>query len=118
MSARKEHRDAAAMSRAFSDQIREIQNNNDARALFWRDLMNEGHILTFKHEPTHSVFTAGKYQTATGGYKQFALLWSGAIPRNMRDWHGLQAWDIALRIIQHVGRQRPVMIDGEKVSHA
>jgi hypothetical protein len=94
--------------------LAEVRNTNDARALFWRDLINEGHVLTFRHEGTGRTFTAGPYQAATGGYRQYAMLWSGAIPRNMRDWFGMQAWDIALRIIQHVGRQRPVMVDGEK----
>ena len=114
MGAAKEHRDIAASQRAFSDRIREVNNDNDSRALFWRDLMTEGRVLTFRHAPTRSTFTAGPYQAATGGYRQYAMLWSGAIPRNMRDWFGAQAWDIALRIIQHVGRQRPVMVDGEK----
>jgi len=114
MGAAKEHRDAAAMRREFDERLRAVHNDNYSRALFWRDLINEGHVLTFRHSPTRGTFTAGPYQSATGGYHQYAMLWTGTIPRNMRDWFGMQAWDIALRIIQHVGRQRPLMIDGEK----
>ena len=108
------NRGSAAIERDIAADMAEVRNTADARALFWRDLMHEGRILTFRHAPTRSTFTAGPYQQATGGYGKYAMLWSGAIPRNMRDWFGMQAWDIALRIIQHVGRQRPVMIDGEK----
>jgi hypothetical protein len=108
------NRGSAAIGRDIAAGLAEVRNHIDARALFWRDLMAEGHVLTFRHGGTGGTFTAGPYQSAMGGFEQFALLWSGAIPRGMRDWFGLQAWDVAVRIVQHVGRQRPVMIDGEQ----
>lgn len=116
MGAASEHRYQAMVDRVSRESIRNVQNKNDAKAMFWRDIMTDGHVLTFRHEPTGKTFTAGKYQTAVSQYERFALLWSGAIPYRMRDWYASQAWDIALRIIQNVGRQLPIMVDGEKTT--
>ena len=114
MGARAEQRVASATRRDFGDSLREVQNTNDARAMLWRDLMAEGHVLTFRHGGSGKTFSAGPYREATDTRGRYALLWGGPIPPRCRDWHAGRPWDIAVRIIEYVGRQRPTHIDGEQ----
>lgn len=108
MGAAKEHRDAACSQRMFDDAQRERVNTNTAKAAWWRDLMTEGHILTFR-ACCGRIVTAGRYQMATGYNPGFALL---GLPGG-KEYHD-NAWGVALRIVEHCGRVKPLMIDGEK----
>ena len=89
-----------------------LKDRKTDRALWWRDLINEGHVLTFRD--TRGTLTAGPYQTATGGYAKFAAVWWGRAPSAWRDVYACQAWDVALCVVEWFGRQRPILVDGER----
>jgi len=107
MGAGAEKRWRQLLEREGEERERERVNTNVAKAQWWRDLMNQGHILTFR-ACCGKIITAGRYQVATGYCSGFALL---GLP-NAKEYHD-NAWGIALRIVEHCGRVMPVMIDGE-----
>ena len=106
------NRGSAAIAAQYADERRERLNRKTDRALWWRDLINEGHVLTFRD--TRGTLTAGPYQTATGGYAKFAAVWWGRAPSAWRDVYACQAWDVALCVVEWFGRQRPILVDGER----
>lgn len=110
MGAAKENRDKAAMRRFFDEQCAERENTKICRAQLWCDLIKDGMVLTF--QSGRGLFTAGKYQTATG-QAEFALLWCKPM-RGQREILG-SAWYVALMATDYCGRGRPIMADGIKI---
>jgi hypothetical protein len=110
MGAAKEHRYMSMSRRLLDAETKDTVNTKLAKAQWWRDLMNEGHILTFR-ACCGSTITAGMYQVAvaTDYNPGFALL---GLPGG-KEYHG-DAWGIALRIVEYCGRVLPILIDGER----
>ncbi len=108
MGAGSETRWVRLLHREGEERNRERVNSNVSKAQWWRDLMTEGHILTFR-ACSGRIVTAGRYQVATGYDPGFALL---GLPDG-KEYHD-NAWGVALRIVEYCGRVLPVMVDGEK----
>jgi methylthioribose-1-phosphate isomerase len=109
MGAAKENRDRAYFQEVSNIRNREIKNTELAKAAFWRDLITEGHVLTFKMA-NGGILTAGPYLTATGPVT-YAAIQQGKHHKQERFG---SAWGIALEIIKWCGRVRPIIIDGCK----
>ncbi len=80
---------------------------NDARALLWRDLLEQGIIMHFIGAGGATV-TCGPHITATGG-SQFSAYRDGGDSR----WRGVHigsAWSVALFLIDNIGRARPYKV--------
>jgi hypothetical protein len=109
MGVAKENRDRARVQLESSIRNREIQNTELAKAAFWRDLIQAGHVLTFQMA-NGGLLTAGPYRTATGS-AEFASIQQSK--HHKRETYG-SAWGIAIDVIKWCGRVRPIMIDGCK----
>jgi len=102
MSVKAEHRYQAMLDRQSQERFNAVANNEIAKAGLWRDLMKQGHILTFKACNGRTI-TAGPYQTATGYHPGFALL---GLKEEFHD----SALGIAWKILSFCGRVKPIQI--------
>jgi len=111
MGAAKEHRDIAAAQRMFDSERKERENTNFAKAQWWRDLMQEGHILTFRTCGGKTI-TAGPYRVAIPGSFSPGFAVIGLPGKEIQGG----AWGVALRVVEYCGRVKPYLIDGQKTN--
>jgi hypothetical protein len=109
MGVAKENRDRARVQMESSIRNREIQNTELAKAAFWRDLIQAGHVLTFRMA-NGGLLTAGPHRTATGPATFAAIQQS---KHHKGETYG-SAWGVALDVIKWCGRARPMIIDGSR----
>ena len=83
--------------------------SNEARALLWRDLLQEGLIMFFR-APGGAVITVGPNKTATGDGPRFALYRDGGDRRFRGASFCTTPWAMAMEIIDNVGRARPYRV--------
>lgn len=81
---------------------------NEARAVLWEKALNAGLILTFRTNDG-AVLTAGPNHTATGTGPAFSVYREQGEYRWRGAWEG-DAYQMAHRIVSHVGRKSPVRV--------
>jgi hypothetical protein len=109
MGVAKENRDRARTYRASEIRNAEIRNTEMAKATFWRDLIQDGHILTFRMA-NGGTLTVGPYKTAVQPVApRYAAIQQSKYHHDIYEGN---AWGVALYAIRYCGRVRPYIVDG------
>lgn len=105
MGAAQHRRGSRLISRSTDEAASGKRATNEARALLWRSMLDRGCTLTFKANDG-GIITAGPYQSAVPERRrEYAMFRYGG---HMAREHHDSAWGIALRIVENVGRKKPI----------